>query len=52
MAAADMERSAESAIAMDSIFSLKEEQTTALKALADKKDVCAVLLIGFGKSLV
>ena len=47
MAAADVERPVESAIVTvlnepDSIFSLKEEQTTVLKAFVDKKDVFAV----------
>ena len=55
MATADVERSVESATVtvlkeLDSIFSLKEEPTTALKAFVDKKDVSAILLIGFGKS--
>ena len=57
MAAVDVEWSIESAIVtwltkLDGIVSLKEEQTTALKAFVDKKDVFAVLLTGFGKRLI
>ena len=42
MASADVERSVESAIMtvnkLDGIFSIKEEQTTALNAFVDEKD--------------
>lgn len=49
MAAADVELSVESTVvtvlnALDGIFSLKEEKTTALKDFIVKKDVFAVLL--------
>lgn len=55
--ASDVEGSTESAILsvlnkLHGIFSLKEQQTTVLKALTDKKDGYAVLLTGFGKSLI
>ena len=37
---------------LDHIFSLKNKQTTALKAFVDKKVVFTVLLTGFDKSLI
>ena len=37
---------------LENISSLKEEQTTALKAFLNKKDVFAVLPTGYGKSLI
>lgn len=48
MAATDVESSVESAIAsvseeLDDIFSLKQEQTTSLKAFVDEKYVSVIL---------
>ena len=37
---------------LENISSLKDEQTIALKAFVEKKDVFAVLPTGFGKSLI
>ena len=37
---------------LNNISSLKEGQTIALKAFIEKEDVFAVLLTGFGKSLI
>ena len=54
MAAADVELAIEATIAsvlneLDGVFSQKEEQSTALKAFLERKDVLAVLLTTFVK---